>query len=60
MVLQWQNWQSPRYQELKKREGQFHGYMVDALDRCRAAGDDDWADEQESIQFDVENREVTL
>lgn len=55
MVMLYQHWQSPRYQQLNKRANNFHAAMAMALEQCALAGDEDWAAEQELIEFDVEN-----
>jgi hypothetical protein len=44
-----------RYQELSKRMNLLYALMEDARERCELAGDEDWAAEQQSIEFDVEN-----
>jgi hypothetical protein len=49
-----------RYVELSKRVNLLCSLMEDARERCSLAGDEDWAAEQESIEFDVENREITI
>lgn len=55
MVLLYQHWQSPRYQQLNKRGNLFYSQMEEAREQCALAGDEDWAAEQEAIEFDVEN-----
>lgn len=58
-VLGFHHWNHWRYQELSKRANNMHALMADARARCVAAGDEDWAEAQESREFDVENAEVT-
>jgi hypothetical protein len=55
MVLAFGHRNHWRYQELSKREKTMYALMSEAHDRCEAAGDVDWAAEQESREFDVEN-----
>ena len=44
-----------RYTELTKRVNLFYNQMEEAREQCALHGDEDWAAEQEAIEFDVEN-----
>lgn len=44
-----------RYRQLEKTSNNMHALMADARARCVAAGDEDWAEAQESREYDVEN-----
>ena len=59
MVLLFQHWQSPRYRQLRKLVNTYYAIMETAREQCALHGDEDWAAEQEAIEFTVENAEVT-
>ena len=55
MVLAFGHRNHWRFRELEKRVNLFYSQMEEAREQCAIHGDEDWAAEQESIEFDVEN-----